>query len=116
MHALAGDRMTEGKPGGVKAETVGFPAIEVVADNGKAKSFGVSAMNAQLVGSPRMGGERNEGAAFGIGAYYLVIGHGLFAMKMVCHLARTVQRIGAQGQGDSALALSLQMTVEQGGI
>ena len=68
MQALAGDRMTEGKLGGMKAETVGFSAIEIVADNGKAKSFGVSAMNAQLVGSPRMGGERNEGAAFGIGA------------------------------------------------
>ena len=94
--------MGEGQRGGVQTEAaVGRTTVEPVTHDGCVKPFGVGTVHAQLVGAPGMRGQQHTGASVASG-YDPVVGDGNFAMVVVDHLSRPVERVRTQREADGA--------------
>jgi hypothetical protein len=85
VQPLACEWMAEREAFSVKVEAVGGCAVEDVAFDGAAKSFGMGAMDAELVGASAFGIEFDAA-----GRGELVVSEGGFAETGVDHLARSV--------------------------
>ena len=108
MHFLTGDGMVEPDFGGMEHEAGALGAVELVAHNGTAKSVGMGAVDAQLVGAARLGVEgdqvRGERREEGGGRFVdeLVVGDSPLAVLHVDNLSGTVHGVGTQRKGDGA--------------
>jgi len=76
----------------MEVEAVGSCAVEDVALDGTAKSFGMSAVDAELVGASAFGEEFDASRRC-----ELIVGEGGFSKTVVNDLSRTVERIFGKG-------------------
>ena len=89
--------MLEGQLSCMKAEALAFlcaMTVETVADNGRAKAFGVCAMDAQLMCAACVWCQCHASKS-ALMAQHLIVGQRRLAMLIVYHLSRTVVYIGA---------------------
>ncbi len=103
---VVGEGVGEGELGGVEFELVSFfsVAVEVVADDGDAKSFGVGRVDTELVGASGDGGEFDTGVLAFDGLFFPV-GDPYFSVNLVVDLNGAVVDIETEGEGDGAAVL-----------
>lgn len=91
-HATSCDRMVKYEGVGMQTETIGGGAVEVVSNDGAGKSVGVSAMNAELMGSAGLRPQMNVDAVD-----HSIAGDGAFAVLLTHHLPWTIVGVGTDG-------------------
>ena len=97
MHGFGGDGVVEPDFCRMEQQTFTFGAVEFVTNDRAAQSVGMGAMDAQLMGAPRLRIECHQ-----VVGYHFVVSDGTFAVFQVHNLSWTVHRVRSQWQGDGA--------------
>ena len=98
----------------MQTEPFGLVAVEFITNDGTTETIGVGTVHTQLVGAAGVGIEGEESPPVS-GIKHLIFRHSRFAMAVVHHLARTVDGVAEQGQGDATFGL-LHHSLHEGDI
>ena len=94
--------------------TVGAATVEGVAEDGRSETFGVGAVNAQLMGATRMRSEQDVGDARGEHSQDMKVGDGGLAGLIIHLLTGSVREVGGERKGDATVASVVAHSAERG--